>query len=90
MEFERAALVIILTLLIVGLFNLSLYLAFRRDQASGGMVEMFRRASQRAKDPWKDEDNDLDELSRRVKALRQADAESGDKSEPPAAQPPNP
>lgn len=85
MNIERAALVIILTLLVVGLFNLSIYLAFRRDQSSGGMVEMFRRASQRARDPWRDEDDALNELSRRVKALRTHDGEEDD-TKPPAPQ----
>jgi hypothetical protein len=73
MNLERAALIVIITLFVVILFNVGLYLAFRNEGSSGNLVEMLQRASKRAKDPWKDEDEALAELSRRVKELKIAD-----------------
>jgi hypothetical protein len=73
MNLERAALIVIITLFVVILFNVGLYLAFRNEGSSGNLVEMLQRASKRAKHPWKDEDEALAELSRRVKELKIAD-----------------
>jgi predicted PurR-regulated permease PerM len=69
---ERAAVVIILTLFFVILFNISLYLAFRGNRSSDNLIEMLQRASKRARDPWKEEDESLAELSRRVEELKES------------------
>jgi len=47
-----------------------LYAGLRRG-GTAGQIELLRRASQQAKQPWRHEDDQLTELSRRVEALRQ-------------------
>lgn len=69
MDTGRAALVIILTLLIVIGVNALIYLSLRK-RSSIGQIEMMRRAAKRARNPWEDEDNNLRELSRRVAELK--------------------
>ncbi len=72
MHVERAALVIGLTILVVVVFNVMIYLAWR-DKSLSEMVNMFRRAAQSANDPWKDEDASLSELNQLVKQLHKDD-----------------
>ena len=66
---EKVALVIGLTLLIVIGVNVALYFAFR-DRSLPHQIELFRRAAQRARNPWQDEDDALGELSNLVAQLK--------------------
>jgi hypothetical protein len=59
-----------LTLFLVVGLNAAIYAALR----GGGtqtQIELFRRAAQRARQPWKDEDEALQELSKRVAVLKE-------------------
>lgn len=70
MESDNILLVICLTLFLVAGLNAAIYAALR----GGGtqtQIELFRRAAQRARRPWKDEDEALQELSKRVAALKE-------------------
>jgi hypothetical protein len=69
MDYSKAALVVCLTLVIVIGFNIILYVSATRDK-SAGTIELLRRASQRARNPWENEDTDLEELSRIASTLR--------------------
>jgi hypothetical protein len=69
MDFSQVALVICLTLIIVVGVNAALYVSLRRGNEAG-QIELFRRAAQRAREPWKEEDEALQELSRRVALLK--------------------
>jgi cell division protein FtsB len=70
MESDNILLVICLTLFLVVGLNAAIFVSLR----GGGtqtQIELFRRAAQRARQPWKDEDEALQELSRRVAALKE-------------------
>jgi len=69
MEFEKAALVICITLFFVIGINALIYLSVTRGNVTGS-IELFRRASERVRDPWKSEDDDLKELSTLVGELQ--------------------
>jgi len=69
MEFEKAALVVCITLFIVIGINALIYLSVTRGNVTGSM-ELFRRASERMRDPWKAEDDSLQELSTLVAELQ--------------------
>jgi len=47
-----------------------LYAGLRRG-GTAGQIELLRRATRQAKQPWQSEDASLTELSKRVEALRQ-------------------
>jgi len=79
MDYSKAAIVVCLTLIIVVGFNILLYVSATRDK-SAGTIELLRRAGQRARDPWKNEDSDLDELSRMVSTLKKKDLDDRDQS----------
>lgn len=84
MDISKVALVVCLTLFIVVGINAALYVSLRRGNEAG-QIELFRRAAQRAREPWKDEDEALQELSRRVAGLQQARPAgegTGDRTEP--------
>ncbi|MEJ2265096.1 MAG: hypothetical protein P8X95_16750 [Anaerolineales bacterium] len=70
MNTEKAIIVVCLTLFIVIGFNAAIFLSFRR-RGTRGQIDMFREAAQRVKDPWKDEDEALEELSKRVASLKE-------------------
>jgi hypothetical protein len=78
MDLEKAGLVICLTLFIVIGVNAAIYAALRRNKTAG-QIELMRRAANRAKNPWEEEDQALQELSRRVKQLQNTQS---DKKEP--------
>lgn len=69
MDVEKAALVVCLTLFIVVGINAALYVGLTR-KTTIGQIELLRRAAQRAKDPWGQENADLEELARRVEELK--------------------
>jgi hypothetical protein len=68
---SKVVLVVCLTLFIVIGVNAALYVSLRRGNEAG-QIELFRRAAQRAREPWKEEDEALQELSRRVAGLKAA------------------
>jgi hypothetical protein len=72
MDTSNVALVVCLTLLIVVGINAALYVALRRGKETG-QIELLRRAARRARQPWKYEDDALQELSRRVADLKRED-----------------
>lgn len=65
---ERVILVILLTILIVVGANGILYLALRRGNEAN-MVDIARNFFHNARNPWKEEDQALQELSRLVADL---------------------
>lgn len=70
MDTGRVFLIICLTIIGVVVLNAALYLALRRGQEIN-TITLLRRATGRAQDPWKDEAEALDELSRLVAGLDQ-------------------
>ncbi len=69
MDTSKVVWIVCLALVIALGIPAALYVATsHRDQT--GWAEMLQRAARRARQPWKSEDDDLVELSRRVKALR--------------------
>jgi hypothetical protein len=72
MDLEKAALVVCLTLFIVIGFNALIYISVSRGDTAG-TIELFRRATRRARNPWQPEDDDLEELSRLVSGLKAED-----------------
>jgi hypothetical protein len=75
MDGEKVALVICLTLFIVVGVNAAIY-AMLRGGSTLSQIEILRRASQRARQPWKPEDEALEELSKRVAELRRESDEA--------------
>jgi len=69
MDYGKAALVICLTIFIVVGINAAIYASLRRGTTIG-QIELLRRAAERVSQPWKDEDDALRELSRRVGELK--------------------
>ena len=76
MDLDRAFLVICLTVGAVILFNVMIYLSLRRGNEVT-TVDLMRNAARRARNPWKDEDDALQELSDIVAGLR-SDSENAD------------
>lgn len=69
MESDRIFLVIILTAVIVIGINGLLYVAFRRGNEAN-MIELTRKALQNSRNPWREEDQALQELSKLVAELK--------------------
>lgn len=69
MDMDRALLVICLTVGVVVLINIMIYLSLRRGNEVT-TVDLFRKAARRARNPWQDEDDALQELSDLVAGLR--------------------
>ena len=61
--------VVCITLFLVIGFNAMLYAWAKRDQTVG-QIELLRRATSRARQPWKTEDQALEELSEQVKQFK--------------------
>jgi hypothetical protein len=76
MDLDRAFLVICLTVGVVVLVNIMIYLSLRRGNEVT-TVDLMRKAAMRARNPWKDEDDALQELSDIVAGLR-SDSEQSD------------
>jgi hypothetical protein len=72
-DFEKLLLVICLTVLIVAGLNALAYAALRRGNEAN-MIELTRKAAQRARNPWQDEEQALQELSRLVTSLKETEA----------------
>jgi hypothetical protein len=69
MDLDRATLVICLTVAAVIAFNVMIYLSLRRGNEVT-TVDLMRKAARRARNPWKDEDEALQELSDLVSDLK--------------------
>lgn len=72
MDPNRIFLVICLTVVAVVAFNVMIYLSLRRGNEVN-TIDMFRKAARRVRDPWKDEDDALKELSNLVASLKKGD-----------------
>jgi len=70
MNTDNITLVVCLTLFMVVGINAALYVALRRG-GEASLVELTRRAVHRLRDPWKDEDEALQELSKLVSNFKE-------------------
>jgi len=80
MDLDRAFLVICLTVGVVVLVNIMIYLSLRRGNEVT-TVDLMRKAAMRARNPWKDEDDALQELSDIVAGLRSDNQQSDSQQE---------
>ncbi|MCJ7702853.1 MAG: hypothetical protein MUO62_14820 [Anaerolineales bacterium] len=71
MNTEKAALVITITLIVVILFNLAIYFFAKRRRDTPGEVDLLRKAAKRARNPWAEENANLESLSQLVAKLQQ-------------------
>lgn len=78
MDFSKAIIVVVVTLLIVIGLNAAIYLSVTRKN-SVGQIELLRRAASRVKDPWQSENEDLSKLAHLVEGLQTKKQESQDK-----------
>jgi hypothetical protein len=69
MDFDRAFLVVCLTVAAVIAFNVMIYLSLRRGNEVT-TIDLMRKAARRARNPWKDEDDALKELANLVSDLQ--------------------
>ena len=81
MDMDRALLVICLTVGVVILINVMIYLSLRRGNEVT-TVDLFRKAAKRARNPWKDEDDALRELSDIVAGLQKNNDQTDPTKEP--------
>ena len=80
MDPNRAFIVICLTLAAVTLVNLAIFSALRRGRSNDlSQIDLARRAMRSINQPWKNEDDALKELARRVAALKPKSDEGGDR-----------
>ncbi len=70
MDYEKAWIVVCLTLVVVIGINAAIYVMVK-GSGTVTQVDLLRRAFGRARKPWADEDEALKELSQRVASLRQ-------------------
>ena len=74
MDLDRALLVICLTVGAVILFNVMIYLSVRRgDEVT--TINLMRKAARRARNPWQDEDDALQELSDIVSGFKSVEGD---------------
>ncbi|HSQ25591.1 MAG TPA: hypothetical protein VLM80_00565 [Anaerolineales bacterium] len=78
MDFSKAIIVVVVTLLIVIGLNAAIYLSVTRKN-SVGQIELLRRAASRVKDPWQSENEDLSKLAHLVEGLQTKKQEYQDK-----------
>jgi hypothetical protein len=71
-DLGRAALVVGVTLIVVVLINVIIYYS-AAGKRSSQQIDLLRQAARRARNPWEPEDKALEELSRRVAALKKPD-----------------
>ncbi len=69
MDPNRAFLIVCLTVSAVIVFNVMIYLSLRRGNETT-TIDLMRKAAGRARNPWKDEDDALQELSNLVSGLK--------------------
>lgn len=82
MQSDNLLLVLCLTLLLVVGLNAAIY-ASLRGGGTQTQIDLFRRAAHRARQPWKDEDEALQELSKRVAALKERRTKDEDQTNSP-------
>lgn len=77
----RAFLVIVLTVIGVVVINVAIYYSISR-RGTIGQIDLLRKAASRARNPWRPEDEMLEELSQLVAGLKNepGDPGSGDAS----------
>ena len=75
MDLDRAVLVICLTVGAVILFNVMIYLSARRGNEVT-TINLMRKAARRARNPWQDEDDALQELSDIVSGFKSVDGDA--------------
>ena len=63
MDFQKALLVILITLVVVIIFNIGIYSYAKKR---GSQVNLFTRIYNRAKHPWKEDNEKMKELSEYV------------------------
>lgn len=66
---ERILLVSCASVFLVASLNVLIYLAFRKNEPLG-KIEVFQRAADRLRKPWREEQSEMEELARRVEELR--------------------
>jgi hypothetical protein len=69
LDYSKAILIVCVTLIIVIGINAAIFASTRRKR-SVSTIELFRKAAKRARNPWKDEDAALSELSELVEKLK--------------------
>lgn len=69
MDYSKAILIVCVTLIIVIGINAAIFASTRRRR-SVNTVAMFRKAANRARNPWEDEDAALSELSELVEKIK--------------------
>jgi hypothetical protein len=72
MDSNRATLVICLAIIIAIGIPAAIYAMLSRGKEAG-IIELFRSAAQRGRDPWQSEDDALRELADRVAKLKERD-----------------
>jgi hypothetical protein len=81
MDIDRAFLVICLTMAAVIALNVMIFLSLRRGNEVT-TIDLMRRATRRARNPWKDEDDALKELANLVADLKSDNQEQTTTDEP--------
>ena len=69
MDTTKIILVVCITLATVAIINAAIFAALRRGNEAG-QIELVQRAVRRSRQPWQPEDDALNELARRVEALK--------------------
>ena len=69
MDFSRAFVIVGIALVLVILFNVAIYFGYGRKNSRNEFNDMIK-AMKKMRSPWEEEDKDLNELSRRVAALK--------------------
>ncbi len=69
MDSNKVSLIICLTIFVVIGINAAIYALFSRGNQTGD-IELFQRSFKRLRNPWQEEDNNMQELSRLVADLK--------------------
>jgi hypothetical protein len=80
MDTSKASAVICLTLVAVIIVNLLIYFSFRRGFTLPE-IDVLRKFATRSNQPWRREQEELDELSKLVEKLKQPQEQNEDESE---------
>ncbi|HEY61318.1 MAG: hypothetical protein J7L73_04220 [Anaerolineales bacterium] len=70
MEISRTTIVICITLFIVVGFNALLYISLVKRKNTVSQIDLLRKAAKRSQNPWIEEEQKLEELSRLVKEFK--------------------
>lgn len=80
-EIDRGLLIVLLIVGLVILVNIGLLYGMLSG-STRQQFEMLRRAAQRARNPWSEEDDDLKELRGRIARLQSREPSEADPDEP--------